>query len=35
MKKLHKNESLDEPSKEILKTLIEENIAKNTRIAEL
>ena len=35
MKKLHESESLDEPSKEILKTLIEENIAKNTRIAEL
>ena len=35
MKKLHESESLDEPSKEILKNLIEENIAKNARIAEL
>ena len=35
MKKLHESEGLDEPSKEILKTLIEENIGKNARIAEL
>ena len=28
MKKLHESESLDEPSKEILKTLIEEKIEK-------
>ena len=35
MKKLHKSESLDEPSKEILNTLIKENFAKNTQIAEL
>ena len=35
MRKLHESESLDEPSKEILKTLFEENIAKNIRIAEL
>ena len=30
MKKLDESESLDEPSKEILKTLIEENFAKKT-----
>ena len=35
MKKLLEIENLDEPCKEILKTLIEENFAKNTRIAEL
>ena len=35
MKKLLESENLDEPSKEILTTLIEENFAKNTRIAEL
>ena len=35
MKKLDESECLDEPSKEILKTVIEENFAKNTRIAEL
>ena len=35
MKKLHESESLDEPSKEILKNLIKENFAKKTRMTEL
>ena len=35
MKKFHESESLDEPSKENLKTLIEEIFAENTRIPEL
>ena len=35
MKILHESETLDEPSKEILKNPNKENFAKNTRIAEL
>ena len=31
MKKSHESESLDEPSKEFLKTLIEENFAKKIK----